>query len=62
MGRMEHEEQVKDRQGANGATPVIALLAMSSFPYLVFHFVYSLQLSAYRPILHRIIPPCRMPV
>ena len=53
---MEQEEQVKDWQGANGATPAIVFLAMSSFPSVV-SIRFFLQLSAYLLILHRIIPP-----
>ena len=58
---MEQEEQVKDWQGANGATPAIVFLAMSSFPSVV-SIRFFLQLSAYLLILHRIIPPHYMPI
>ena len=56
---MEQEEQAKDWQGANRTTLAIVLPAMSSFPSLV-SILFSLQLSAYLPILHQIIPPHRM--
>ena len=58
---MEQEEQAKDRQGANGASPAIVLLAMSCFPSLM-SIPFSLQLSAYLLILHQIVLPHRMPV
>ena len=53
---MEQEEQAKDWHCANGAAPAIAFPAMSSFPSLV-SILFSLQVSAYLPILHWIIPP-----
>jgi hypothetical protein len=58
---MEQEEQAKDRQGAKEAAPAIVLPAMSFSP-LLYPFCFSLQFSAYRLILHQIIPPHRMPV
>ena len=58
---MEQEEQVKDQQGANGVAPAIMLPVMSSFPSLM-SILFSLQLPAYLPILHRIVPPHRTSV
>ena len=52
---------MRDWQGANGAAPAIALPAMSSFPFLV-SIPFSLPISAYLLILHRIVPPHCMPV
>jgi hypothetical protein len=51
---MKREDQVRDRQSANG----MALTAMLPFPSLV-SILFHLQLSACLLILHRIMSPSR---
>ena len=52
---MEREDQTKYQQGANGMAMTTMLPAMSSFPSLV-SILFSLQVSTYLSILHRIAP------
>ena len=58
MGWMEQEEQMKDRQGANGAALAIALPAMSYFPSLVsISFFFAGICLSPNPSLDHATPP-----